>query len=187
MSSLLIFVVKLAVDRCTLGYASVEAMLSQLSRASCRGSLSLFVPLPMPRLKQCSLSSIEPRSEARCRLLSQLSRASFRDSLIQGLAVARCTLGYASAEAMISELYRASFRVSLAQRLAVARCTLGYASVKAMLSQFSRALFPESVVQRLASACSTLAMPWSNRCFLGSLKPCSETRCRSLYSWLCLG
>ena len=40
---------RLGVARSTLGYASVEAMLSQLARASFRGSLSLAVPLAVPR------------------------------------------------------------------------------------------------------------------------------------------
>ena len=146
----------LAVARCTLGYASVETMFSQLSRASLRGSLSLAVPLALPRLKRCALSSLEPRSEkASCRgslslavplamprlkqcSLSSLEprseRASFRGSLSLSVPFAMPRLKRCSLSSYEPRSERALFRASLIQRLAVARCTLGYASVEAMLS-----------------------------------------------------
>ena len=135
---------RLAVARCTVGYASVEAMFSQLSRASFKGSLSLAVPLAMPRLKRCYVNSLELRSGARCRSLC-LSRASFRESLDQRLAVACCALGYASVEAMFSQLFRDSFRgsLSLAVTLVIPRlkrCSLS--SIKPLSEARSRSLYP---------------------------------------------
>ena len=136
---------RLAVARCTLSCASIEAMLFQLFRASFIDSLSLAVPLAMPRLKRCSLSCL---------------------SFVQRIALARYTLDYASGETKLSQLFRTysearcrsmhpwlclgssdalSALSSFVQRLAVARCTLGYASVEAMFSQLFRAWFAGSL------------------------------------------
>ena len=56
-------------------------------------------------------------------MLSHLSRASFKESLVQRFTVARCTLAYASVEEILSQLYQASFRcwLSLAVPLAMPR------------------------------------------------------------------
>ena len=91
LSALSRIVRRLAVARCTLGSASFLLMLSQLFRASFRGSLSLAVPWPH---LGCSDA------------LSALSR------IVHKLAVAHCTLGSASVQVMLSQLSRARFRGS---------------------------------------------------------------------------
>jgi len=62
-------VLRLAIARYTLGYASGTVLLSPFSRvrASFRGSVSPATPLAAPRVQCCSLSSLDSCSEARCR------------------------------------------------------------------------------------------------------------------------
>ena len=94
----------------TLGYASVQMMLSQLFRASFRRSLSLAVPLAMPRLKRRFLSSFEPGSQARCRsqypwlFLGSSDDPSARLSLVQTLALTRSAFHYALVKMMLFQL-----------------------------------------------------------------------------------
>jgi multidrug transporter EmrE-like cation transporter len=116
---------RLGVARYTIGCASGAVLLSQLSRFLFRGSLS---PPPWLRLGLTDAFSTLPSLVRKlavvcCCTLGSASGVvilSALSSLVQRLAVARCTVGCARLLVMLYQISRASFKGSLALAVHVA-------------------------------------------------------------------